>query len=83
MPQLPTFEIKIGSKTYYRAPIAHGVTKASAQQKAKDLRKQGYLARVIKNPTGGWTTYYASNPRSVEKFRKSLPEEIRHLVPRG
>ena len=84
MTYLPPWDIKIGNKIYYRVARAHSITKAAAIKKAKDLRKEGHLARVVKDSVGsGWTVYFAANQKTINKFKKSLPEEIRHLVPRG
>jgi hypothetical protein len=84
MPYLSPWDIKIGSKTYYRVPRAHSVTKVAATKKAKDLRKEGHLARVIKDPVGdGWTAYYANGPADIAKLKKELPKELWHMIPRG
>ena len=78
---IPPFETTIGNHHYYRSGKAISVTKAAAIKKAKDLRKEGHLARVVKDSVGsGWTVYFAANSRTINKFKKSLPEEIRHLV---
>ena len=81
---LPPWEIKIDNKTYYRVPRAHSITKAAAIKKAKDLRKEGHLARVVKDSVGsGWTTYHATGPADIAKMKKELPKELWHLIPRG
>ena len=78
---IPPFEINIGHHRYYRVAMARSVTKAMALHKARDLRKEGHLARIVKDSFGnGWTTYFAANPKHVEAFKRTLPREIQYLV---
>ena len=55
-----SFVRRFGGKEYMVSSRGH--TKGAARSKAKTLRRHGLLARVAKDPAGGYCVYSGSVP---------------------
>ena len=65
-------EMKVGKKLYVRTPALE-TTKTLADKKAKQFRKEGHFARIIKNEhTGKWTCYVSINSKAIPTISEMM-----------